>query len=170
MSRHVTTFAAATALAASALLAASGLLAASPAHARPQVRAEDRYQAYEGRTPQCDDPAVLARIRSTFASKEAGYWGEPVEIVGFENVRQTAVRPWGMDHIPRRFCRGEAVLNETPPKAPLPRGQWRHPRRAVVYSIVEGGGFAGYGFGVEWCVNGHDHNAAYAPSCRAAGP
>ena len=157
-------------LAAAAALAISAGLAAAPAVGRPLVPAEERYQPYAGQVPACDDPAVLSRIQSTFASKESGYWGEAVGILGFERVRQTALRPWGMDHIPRRFCQGQAILDETPPKAPLPRGERRHPRRTVVYSIVEGGGFAGYGFGVEWCVQTHDHNVAYAPACRAAGP
>ena len=40
----------------------------------------------------------------------------------------------------------------------------------VYYSIIEKGGFAGVGWGVEWCVVGYDHNLAYAPNCRAARP
>ena len=35
------------------------------------------------------------------------------------------------------------------------------------YSIIEDGGFAGFGQGVEWCVTGLDRNWAYNP---AAGP
>ncbi len=42
--------------------------------------------------------------------------------------------------------------------------------RAVHYSIIEDGGFAGYGQGVEWCVAGLDRNWAYGPGCRAARP
>ena len=40
----------------------------------------------------------------------------------------------------------------------------------VHYSIIEDGGFAGFGQGVEWCVTGLDRNWAYGPGCRAARP
>ncbi len=40
--------------------------------------------------------------------------------------------------------------------------------RQVHYSIIEDGGFAGYGQGVEWCVVGLDRDWAYNPRCRAA--
>ena len=40
--------------------------------------------------------------------------------------------------------------------------------RTVHYSIIEDGGFAGFGQGVEWCVVGLDRNWAYSPGCRAA--
>jgi hypothetical protein len=42
--------------------------------------------------------------------------------------------------------------------------------RTVHYSILEDGGFAGYGQGVQWCVTGLDRNWAYSPGCRAAKP
>jgi hypothetical protein len=41
---------------------------------------------------------------------------------------------------------------------------------ALTYSIIEDGGFAGFGQGVEWCVAGLDRNWAYNPACKAAGP
>ena len=40
----------------------------------------------------------------------------------------------------------------------------------IHYSIIEDGGFAGFGQGVEWCVVGLDRNWAYNPACKAAGP
>jgi hypothetical protein len=40
----------------------------------------------------------------------------------------------------------------------------------VNFSIIEDGGFAGYGQGVEWCLIGLDRNWAYNPACRSAGP
>jgi hypothetical protein len=40
----------------------------------------------------------------------------------------------------------------------------------VHYSIIEDGGFAGFGQGVEWCVTGLDRNWAYNPNCKAARP
>ena len=38
--------------------------------------------------------------------------------------------------------------------------------RTVHYSIIEDGGFAGFGQGVEWCVTGLDRNWAYNPSLQ----
>jgi hypothetical protein len=40
----------------------------------------------------------------------------------------------------------------------------------IHYSIIEDGGFAGFGQGVEWCVVGLDRNWAYNPSCKEARP
>ena len=42
--------------------------------------------------------------------------------------------------------------------------------RTVNYSIIEDGGFAGYGDGVEFCVVGLDRNWAFNPACHAAKP
>ena len=38
--------------------------------------------------------------------------------------------------------------------------------RTVHYSIIEDGGFAGFGQGVEWCVVGLDRNWAYNPALQ----
>ena len=38
--------------------------------------------------------------------------------------------------------------------------------RTVHYSIIEDGGFAGFGQGVEWCVTGLDRNWAYNPGLQ----
>lgn len=147
--------------------AAAGLSVA-PAGARSLVPAEERYQPFAGAVPACDDPAVLSSLQSRFAGKEANYWSEDIHIVGFDDVRQTGLRNWGMDHIPRRYCAAIAITDETAPKAGLVGRV--PPKRKVIYNIIENGGFAGYGWGVEFCVQHHDHNAAYAPACRAAGP
>ena len=42
--------------------------------------------------------------------------------------------------------------------------------RRVNFSIIEDGGFAGFGQGVEWCVVGLARDWAYNPACRAAKP
>ena len=46
-------------------------------------------------------------------------------------VHEIAFRPWQSDNIPRRYCSGEAMLND---------GKVR----TVNYSIIEDGGFSGY--------------------------
>ncbi|QLP97520.1 MAG: hypothetical protein HZY79_09120 [Rhodoblastus sp.] len=113
---------------------------------------------------------MLDALKARFAGKEATYWGEDTHLLGFRHVRQTGLRSWGMDHVPRRYCTALATTDEQAPKAALPRGARRPAERTVIYNIIEDGGFAGYGWGVEFCVQHHDHNAAFAPMCRAAGP
>lgn len=143
---------------AAAAAAAALALAGVAAEARPLTPAEQRYQAYSGAVPACDDPAVLARIQSRFRQKESEYWQSSAEIVSFDKVREAGFRSWGADHIPRRHCEALANLNASP----KPHG--------VVYTVGEGLGTIGWGFGVEWCVQGYDRNLAFAPGCRAAGP
>jgi hypothetical protein len=40
----------------------------------------------------------------------------------------------------------------------------------VNFSVIEDGGFASIGAGVEFCVVGLDRNWAYNPACRMARP
>jgi len=42
--------------------------------------------------------------------------------------------------------------------------------RTVHYSIIEDGGIASMGQGVEWCVVGLDRNWSYNPACKMAQP
>lgn len=140
---------------AAALLAAA--LVAGAAAARPLTPAEKRYSPYTGVVTHCDDPAVLARIQSRFAAKESEYWNSSLQIVDFRHIRQTGLRNWGMDHIPRRYCSGRVLLSD---------GR----KRGVDYWIGEDLGIIGWGFGVEWCVHGLDRNLAYSPHCKMARP
>lgn len=142
----------------STVLSAALLAAlAAGAAARPLTPAELRYEPYSGHVARCDDPRVLGRIQSRFAAKESEYWKSPAEIVAFERIRQTGLRSWGLDHIPRRYCSGRVLLND---------GR----RRGVDYWVGEDLGIIGWGFGVEWCVHGFDRNLAYAPHCKMARP
>ena len=110
---------------------------------------------YDGALPPCE--AGLSHIQSKFSSKEGNYWNSALEITGFADVREIAFRPWQSDNIPRRFCSAIAQINDGKP-------------RLVNFSLIEDGGIAGYGIGVEWCVVGLDRNWAYNPACRAARP
>jgi hypothetical protein len=110
---------------------------------------------YDGRVAECE--RALPTIASQFQEKEGKFWNSDLVITGFARVRETAFRPWQSDNIPRRYCSGEAMISD---------GKMR----AVHFSIIEDGGFAGYGQGVEWCVAGLDRNWAYGPGCRAAKP
>ena len=110
---------------------------------------------YDGRVAPCE--AALSTISSQFQEKESTYWNSALTITGYGNIHETAFRPWQSDNIPRRHCTGSVQLSD---------GKLH----AVHYSIIEDGGFAGFGQGVEWCVTGLDRNWAYNPSCKAGKP
>jgi hypothetical protein len=107
--------------------------------------------------PPCDYRAALDRIIGDFQIKEARFWNSRLQIVGIENIQQTALLPWAAQSIPRRFCTGTAVINDGA-------------RHAIFYSIAEDTGIIGIDFGVNFCVVGLDRNLAYGPACRAARP
>ena len=113
---------------------------------------------YDAVVPHCE--AGLGTVASRFAQKEGRFWNSSLQIVGFEDVRETAFMPWlagAHNTIPRRFCSAIALVSDGV-------------RRPVYYSIAEDAGFAGMTWGVEWCVVGLDRNWAYNPACRAAKP
>lgn len=110
---------------------------------------------YDGRVGPCE--LALPMIANQFWDKESAFWNSSLKITGFSGVHEVAFRPWQSDNIPRRFCSGQAIMND---------GRMR----TVHFSLVEDGGYAGFGQGVEWCVVGLDRNWAYNPACRAARP
>ena len=112
---------------------------------------------YDRAVPTCDYAPALDRIIANFSTKEGRFWNSQLEIVGIENIRETADLPWAAQSIPRRFCQGTAVISDG----------LRHP---IYYSIGEGTGMIGMDWGVNFCVMGLDRNWAYEPACRAARP
>ena len=52
------------------------------------------------------------RSRPSSREKESSFWNSPLKIEGFAAVHETAFRPWASDNIPRRYCTGEAMLND----------------------------------------------------------
>ena len=110
---------------------------------------------YDGRVAGCE--AALSTITSQFEEKESKFWNSSLQITAYGQVHETAFRPWQSDNIPRRYCSADVMISD---------GKMR----TVHYSIIEDGGFAGFGQGVEWCVTGLDRNWAYSPGCRAARP
>jgi hypothetical protein len=110
---------------------------------------------YDGRVAECQ--TALSTITYQFREKESTFWNSALTITGYGRIRETAFRPWQSDDIPRRYCSAEAMMSD---------GKVR----IVHYSIIEDGGFAGYGQGVEWCVTGLDRDWAYNPRCKAARP
>lgn len=110
---------------------------------------------YDGRLSPCE--SALSRVASDFRDKESTFWNSSLTITGFSNIHEIAFRPWQSDNMPRRYCTGTAMISDG--KA-----------RTVNFSLIEDGGFAGYGEGVEFCVVGLDRNWAFNPACRAAKP
>jgi len=110
---------------------------------------------YDGRVKQCE--AALGTITNQFWERESSFWNSPLRITAYGNIRETAFRPWQSDNIPRRYCSAEVMISD---------GKLR----TVFFSLIEDGGFAGFGQGVEWCVTGLDRNWAYNPGCKAARP
>ncbi|MDB5549984.1 MAG: hypothetical protein JWP21_3431 [Tardiphaga sp.] len=110
---------------------------------------------YDGNLPACE--SMLGRVSSRFAEKESTFWNSALQIVGYDHVQETAFRPWQSDNIPRRYCSARAMLNDGKP-------------RTVHFSIIEDGGIASFGDGIEFCVVGLDRNWAFNPACKAARP
>jgi hypothetical protein len=134
-----------------------GVLAAAPAHAANPLELNFWLSGpkYDGRVAPCE--AGMPTVMSRFQEKESSFWNSALTITGYANVHEVAFRPWQSDNIPRRFCTGSVMVSD---------GKVR----TVNYSIIEDGGFASYGDGVEFCVVGLDRNWAFNPACRAAKP
>ena len=112
---------------------------------------------YDGVLPPCESRYALDRIQTRFATKEGRFWNSDLRITGFDQIRETAFRPWAPNTIPRRFCSAVALTSDG------------H-RRTVHYSIAEDTGMIGASWGVEWCVVGLDRNWSYNPACKMARP
>ncbi len=112
---------------------------------------------YEGVLPPCDYQRALDKIADRFRQKEYKFWNPELAIVAFEDIRETAFRPWAANTIPRRFCSGIVEVSD---------GR----RRAIYYAIAEDTGMIGARWGVEWCVVGLDRNWAFNPACKMAQP
>ena len=112
---------------------------------------------YDGVLPPCDHQRALDKIATRFRQKEHKFWDPELAIVAFEDIRETAFRPWAANTIPRRFCSGIVEMSD---------GR----RRTIHYAIAEDTGMIGARWGVEWCVVGLDRNWAYSPACKMARP
>ncbi len=141
-----------------AAAAAAGACAPYAPHYTGNVNppAEHRVAAYGLRElPACESPAALGQITGAFASREAIYWGTGLQIAGFDHVRQTALRPWGREYVPQRFCTARAHFND---------GKLRQ----VNYRVRETLHMFGNSWEVIWCVTGLDRDRTYAPACEQA--
>jgi len=146
-------------LIASTLALALGGAAVAPAHAATWLEKNFWLSGpnYDRNIPTCDSHPALDRIVANFRTKEFRFWNSELRIVGFEGISEIAAQPWGAQSIPRRFCRGTAVINDGA-------------KRPIFYSIAEDTGMIGMDWGVNFCVVGLDRNWAYNPDCRSAKP
>lgn len=141
-----------------ALAFAVSLCAIGAATAREQIPAEERVYSYDAaKVPGCDDAVAVTQLRNRFREKESEYWGSNLEIVEVTQIRTTHFRANGLDFIPRRYCRGTAVLNN---------------RRTspVYYVLTQEAGMAGNNFGIQFCVAAYDRGWSYTPECKMAKP
>jgi hypothetical protein len=135
----------------------SCILLSQPVLAREIEPAERREVPFDAHIPACTDPVVLYQISNRFATTESRFWNSGLTLLSFENVRQEAWRPWGLDFIPRRFCTGVVLVSD---------GR----KRRINYTIREDLGFIGISWGTEWCIDGLDRQLSYAPLCKQARP
>ncbi|THD47255.1 MAG: hypothetical protein E7774_05220 [Bradyrhizobium sp.] len=119
--------------------------------------AEQRYSPYSAVVPPCDDPGVLSYVSGRFAQTESEFWSSSLQIGGYDRIHEIGFRSNGLSYIPRRYCIARTQVSD---------GRMRE----VIYDIGEDLGLLGYGWGVEWCVVGLDHELAYAPGCGALRP
>lgn len=136
------------------------LLATSPSQAMEDKMFPSKthpWRKYTGDLPPCGFPKVFDRIAWHFYERETQYWESRMTIAGFEHPKEIAMEPWGLEYVPRRFCRADVWTSDGV-------------KRDIYYSIAEGLGEAGIGWGVDWCIVGLDRNLAYAPRCQMARP
>ncbi|MGE0844720.1 MAG: hypothetical protein AB7L41_00520 [Flavobacteriaceae bacterium] len=106
--------------------------------------------------PGCDEPRVLGAIQRRFDRTEAEYW-DGMRMLTIDRVRETAFDDWEPTIIARRYCSARATFSD---------GQ----TRGLVYWLRSEQGFAGLGWGFQYCVLGRDRFNTYAPGCKVLRP
>jgi hypothetical protein len=150
-------------LLAAVILLAGSAFAAQPAKAASWLEMNFgllRGPGYDGNVPGCE--WGLYKIPKRFRVKETRFWGSDANIDDFADLREVAYRPWGDKVIPRRYCEAKALVSSVE----YGNQGWTK----VSYSIGEDTGFAGFTWGVTWCVVGMDRNLSFAPDCKQARP
>ena len=143
-----TNWAAATTCAAA--IAATTLIAPAPRASAALLDLAIQYKTF----PECHDEKVLGIIIKRFNVAERDNWQRGFTLDEIERTRESFGQSTYESPIPRRYCRGHALLSNG-----------RHP---TVYYLIEGGqGFAGNAFNVEYCISGLDEWNDYDGSCRA---
>ncbi len=137
----------------------AGLVLVLMAMASPALAitpAENRHAGYAAvPLPQCASAEVLGFVSNWFESREAIYWNSALKISRFDHVRETGLRPWGPNYVPRRFCTARVQTSD---------GKLRRAN----YFVRETIGAFGNAWEVIWCVTGTDRHWTYAPACEQA--
>ncbi len=113
------------------------------------------YGPYFGLTsfPDCDSPAVIAKIHEKFAWSEAVHGYRGVGLVNVDRIGERRTEYFGPQPISRRYCHARAWLTNGR-KVSLP------------YLIEEGMWVAGTHFNVQFCATGYDRWHVYGGYCR----
>lgn len=101
--------------------------------------------------PACDSPAVLDTIVGRQA--DAATWHDGVVIAGIGKTHQSVKGTRFVSAIEHRHCAAEASMSS---------GR----KRVLHYVISDETGFAGYGWNVEFCLEGYDPYRVYDGACR----
>ncbi len=107
--------------------------------------------------PACESPQVAGRIMAKFNQAEAKYWHTGVRLAHIAYPRETTTRQWDPPIIATRFCSATAYLSDGI-------------SHELVYWLRSEQGFAGVGWGVEFCLVGRDRDMSFAPHCRMLRP
>jgi hypothetical protein len=103
--------------------------------------------------PECHDTKVLDKIVKRFNWAEDNTWQRGITLQTIERTRERLVQSTKISSIPRRYCRGHAILSNG-----------KHP---TVFYLIEGGqGYSGTQFNVEYCISGFDEWREFDGSCR----
>lgn len=107
--------------------------------------------------PACDAPAVTEKLIGRFNETQLEYWPVPLRMAAVVHAREVTTRQWEPTIIATRFCNATAYFDDGT-------------RRELVYWLRSEQGFAGVGWGMQYCVRGVDQHMAYAPACRMLRP
>lgn len=108
----------------------------------------------DGSVPACDNARVLKKVTKRFRRNNIHHRDSDLEFDRLEQVRETDYVANPADQNDRRFCAAHVHLSDG-----------THP--TVYYLIQERDGVASLGWGVDYCVSGHDIERAHGANCRS---
>ncbi|MEM8838331.1 MAG: hypothetical protein AAGE89_09580 [Pseudomonadota bacterium] len=107
-----------------------------------------------GTLPLCDHGPVLNKISKRFARVHKFYRDSDLALGEITSVRETAERLDVPEASNRRFCAAHVSLTDGADTT-------------VYYMILDQGGLASIGWGVDFCVQGYDYERAHGAECRS---
>lgn len=126
---------------------------------RGEAIARERYE--DARTPHCDDPLVLNRIKLRTPKETHLTTRHALYVEEFGHARENQYVPrHGRNQIAQRFCQVPATLSD-------------HSHRTIYYLVETPMGFAGIGHNMEFCIAGLDPwyvHGSHCSSLRQQGP